>query len=283
MTIIAGTDGTDWGMTAVEWAAAEAQRRHTPLRIVHASDGEWHESRFATGARYAGVARELADAVVADARDRACEIAPGLEITTGTRIGPATPCLLEAAKDAELLVLGSRGGGGFAGLRLGSVSQRVATHAPCPVVVVPGRDVPSGPVAVGLGDSPAAEPVLAAAFDAAAGRGCGLTIVRSLAEAIPSWLAEFRRADIPAPEERTAELDRIEEQLRPWRDKYPDVAAEVVLAHDTAASSLVRASHSAQLAVVGRRGDGAIGGALLGSAGLQLLHHAACPVLIARA
>lgn len=50
MTIIAGTDGADWGMTAVEWAAAEAQRRRTPLRILHALDWDWHESRTVAAA-----------------------------------------------------------------------------------------------------------------------------------------------------------------------------------------------------------------------------------------
>ncbi|GAA3950437.1 universal stress protein [Actinoplanes auranticolor] len=68
-------------------------------------------------------------------------------------------------------MLGSRGRGGFGGLLLGSVSRRVATHAPCPVVVVRGRgNVVDGPVAVGVDDSPAADTVLATAFEAAAGR-----------------------------------------------------------------------------------------------------------------
>jgi nucleotide-binding universal stress UspA family protein len=282
MTIIAGTDGTDWGMTAVEWAAAEARRRGTPLRIVHAFDWDWHESRFEIGTKYVDVARELADAVAAEALDRAREVAPDVDVTTDTLLGHAAPRLLEAAQGAELLVLGSRGRGGFAGLLLGSVSQRLATHAPCPVVVIRSRSVPGGPVAVGVDDSPTADQVLAAAFEAAAREECGLILVRSFAPAIPPWLADLRRADIPTPEEKTVELGRIEEQLRPWRDKYPDVHVESVLTHDTAASSLVRGSNRTRLVVVGSRGHGEIAGTLLGSVGLQLLHHAACPVLIVR-
>ena len=55
---------------------------------------------------------------------------------------------------------------------------------------------------------------------------------------------------------------------------------ETVLTHDTAASSLIHGSHDTRLVVVGSRGHGAVGGALLGSVGLHLLHHADCPVLI---
>ncbi|MFC7277700.1 universal stress protein [Paractinoplanes rhizophilus] len=282
MTIIAGTDGTDWGMTAVEWAAAEAQRRRTPLRIAHAFDWDWRDSRFGVGAKYVEVARELAEAVAAEALDRAREVAPDIDVTTDTLPGHAAPRLLEAALGAELLVLGSRGRGGFAGLLLGSVSQRLATHAPCPVVVIRSRSVPGGPVAVGVDDHPAADHVLAAAFEAAAREECGLIVVRSFAPAIPPWLPDVRRAGIPTPEEKAIELGRIEEQLRPWREKYPDVAVESVLTHDTAAACLVRGSNSTRLVVVGSHGHGEIAGSLLGSVGLQLLHHAACPVLIVR-
>ena len=132
-------------------------------------------------------------------------------------------------------MVGSRGRGGFASLLLGSVSQRVATHAPCPVVVVRGReDVADGPVAVGVDDSAAAEHA------------------------------------------------RLEELLSPWRLKFPEVPVEVLVSHDSPAAVLNGVSHGAQLVIVGSRGHGTVAGALLGSAGLQLLHHADCPVWIAR-
>jgi nucleotide-binding universal stress UspA family protein len=282
MTILVGTDGTDHGTAAVEWAAIETQRRRTALRIVHAFDWDWHESRFDIGNEYIDVGRHLAEAVVAEAYDRARECGPDIEIETDTLIGHATPCLLEAARDAELLVVGSRGRGGFAGMLVGSVSQRLATHAACPVAVIRGHDVPGGPIITGVDDSPAAERVLAAAFDEAAVQGCGLIVVRSLAPAIPPWLADVRRADILSPADRAAELQRFEDQLAPWRDKYPGVAGETVLTHDSAASALVLGSRKSRLVVVGARGHGTVGGSLLGSVGLQLLHHAASPVLIVR-
>jgi nucleotide-binding universal stress UspA family protein len=249
---------------------------------VHAFDWDWRDSRFGVGAKYVEVARELAEAVAVEALDRAREVAPDIEAGTETPAGHAVPRLIEAAEGADLLVLGSRGRGGFAGLLLGSVSHRLAAHAPCPVVVIRSRTVPDGPVAAGIDESPAAGQVLAAAFPAAAREKCGLIVVRSFAPAVPPWLADVRRTGIPAPEEKTAELGRIEEQLRPWRDKYPDVPVETVLTQQTAAAALVRGSHDTRLVVVGSRGHGEIGGTLLGSVGLQLLHHAACPVLIVR-
>jgi len=134
--IIVGTDGTDSSMAAVAWAATEAQRRGLPLRIVYAYDWDWHESRFDIGNEHLDVARQLADAVVAYAYDRAREVAPNADISTDTLVGHALPRLTEVAEGAELLVLGNRGRGGFAGLLLGSVSQHLIHHAGCPVAVV---------------------------------------------------------------------------------------------------------------------------------------------------
>jgi len=282
MTILVGTDGTDWSMAAVEWAAIEAQRRRTALRIVHAFDWDWHGARFEIGTQYIDIGRQLAEAVLTEAAERARECAPDLAIDTDTLIGPATPGLLQAAGGAELLVVGSRGRGGFTGLLLGSVSQRVAAHAPCPVAVIRGRDVPGGPIVAGIDDSPAADRILAAAFEEAATQGCGLIVLHSLAPAIPPWLADVRRADVLSPEDRAAELRRIEDLLAPWRDKYPGVLGETVLTHDTAAAALVHRSRESRLVVVGSGGHGAVGGSLLGAVGMQLLHHAASPVLIVR-
>lgn len=135
--ILVGTDGTAASHAAVQWAAREAQRRGLPLRIVHAFDWQWEAARYDAGAEHIDIARLLADAVVAAARDQARAVAPGLRIELDPLIGEPAPQLLAAAEEgAELLVVGSRGRGGFAGLLLGSVSRRVAAHAPCPVAVV---------------------------------------------------------------------------------------------------------------------------------------------------
>ncbi|MEV4346472.1 universal stress protein [Actinoplanes sp. NPDC049596] len=280
--IVVGTDGTTCGSAAVEWAADEARRRRMPLRIVHAFDWDWNESRLDIGNEYIDVARLLADSVVSAARDRARALAPDVEIETDTLIGHASPRLAEASRDADLLVVGSRGRGGFAGLLLGSVSQRMATRAACPVVVVRGQVTPEGPVVVGADDSPGSDRVLETAFAAAAARDAVLTVVRSYLPVIPLWLADVRPSEVETPAQDSDERARLHEQLAPWIEKYPQVKVEVVLTHQSAAAALVAASAGAQLAVIGSHGHGAIGGALLGSAGLPLLHHAECPVLVVR-
>jgi nucleotide-binding universal stress UspA family protein len=67
-----------------------------------------------------------------------------------------------------------------------------------------------------------------------------------------------------------------------WRDKYPQVQAETSVAHGGPARVLVGMSHTAQVVIVGSRGHGSWSAAVLGSVGLQLIHHADCPVLISR-
>jgi nucleotide-binding universal stress UspA family protein len=279
--IIAATDGTDSSLTAVEWAAAEAQQRGLPLRVVYAYDWDWHDTRADLGTEDVDVARQLADAVVAFAYDRAREVAPDAHISTETLVGHAVPRLIEVSRGAELLVVGSRGRGGFAGLLLGSVSQRMATHAPCPVVVVRGRANPDGPIVAGVDDTDAGTPVLAAAFETAAALGRPLTVVHSDPSPLPVWLNDVPPAAvITHPEQDAAEREDLGQRLAPWQEKYPDVPAEPVLTHEGAASWLVKASRTARLVIVGGGHSATVGGALLGSTVTQLLHHADCPVLI---
>ena len=280
--ILVGTDGSGGSKTAVQWAAREAERRGILLRIVHAFDWEWHGARYTIGGEFLDAARQHADAVIAAATDQARAVAPAIRIQADTLIGNPVPRLLEIAADADLLVVGNRGRGGFASLLLGSVSQRVALHAPCPVVVVRGERE-AGPVAVGVDDSPAAERVLDAAFTAAAERGCSVVGIRTYLPPTPLWLAsDVSAVEVETPEQDSIERERLENQLVPWRGKFPEVPVETVVSHDSAAAVLVGVSKGAQLVVVGSRGHGALAGAFLGSTGMQLLHHADCPVLIVR-
>jgi nucleotide-binding universal stress UspA family protein len=281
-SIIVGVDGTESSNAAIDWAVGEAGRRRLPLRVVHVLDWDWPVAQYDFTGEYLDKGRSGAEAIVTGAHDRAWKAASGFVVDTDVLIGYPAQRLLEAARDAELVVLGHRGRGGFAGLRLGSVSQRVATHAPCPVVVVRGRTDADGPVVAGVDESPAAELVLESAFAAAAGRGCPLVVLRSYLPAIPLWLADVRPADVDTPEQDATECADLEARLEPWRGKYPQVPVEVVLTRDSPAAALVEASGRARLVVVGGRGHGQFAGTLLGSAGLQLLHHADCPVHIMR-
>jgi len=282
-TIVVATDGTEHGRAALDWAAREARHRRAQLRIVHAYEWDWHETRYDVGNEYIDVARSLAEAVVADAYHHAQKITPDVPVTTEILIGRPAPRLLEVSRDADVLVVGHRGRGGFAGLLLGSVSESVAAHAPCPVVVVRGHSAEGdGPVVVGIDDSPASEAVLARAFAEADEREAAVVVVHSYLPVIPLWVADLRPESVDTPEQDAAEGTGLDERLAPWREKYPVVPVETVLNHRSAAATLVERSHGAQLVVVGTRRHGRAGAVLAGSAGLQLLHHADCPVLIVR-
>lgn len=178
-------------------------------------------------------------------------MAGDLEVEGNPLIGNAAARLLEESAHAELTVLGSRGRGGLGSLLLGSVSRRVATHAAGPVVVVRGRD--EGPVVAGVDDSPGADIVRRAAFEAAAGRDTGLFVVRSYLPEAPLWLGDVATA-VAEGQERAG----LTEQPAPWRARFPEVPVQPVLTHETAASALVTASERAQLVIVGSRGPGCI-------------------------
>ena len=181
--ILVAVDGHDWD--ALEWAAAEAAARRSPLRVVHAVNWPplaWN--LYAGAYPWDAVAHEWAVRVVEEAAVRARVVAPDLEVTTHLQVGPAAAAVLrEASRDDALIVL-SRGR--KAGRRVGSVSRQVARHAPCPVAVVDllGQ-APRGPsaerVVVGadLGVGVGAADPLDFAFRAAQRRGVGLTAVHT--------------------------------------------------------------------------------------------------------
>jgi nucleotide-binding universal stress UspA family protein len=138
-TIVVGIDGSDTASVAARWAAREAEIRGADLLMISA----W--SIPIDGFGFAGVAfsedifksfRATAEGYLADAVDHVRAISKVLHVTTKAVEGQAAAVLLHEARDAELLVVGSRGLGGFRGLLLGSVSQQCVDHAPCPVVVV---------------------------------------------------------------------------------------------------------------------------------------------------
>ena len=139
--IVVGIDGSEGSERALEWAAAEARLRAAQLSLVRA----WYPpAALYGGLGWTGISADVIDdfrELAAKQLEDACtKHAASLEGLTVERLVPedlAAPALIEAAADADLLVVGTRGHGGFAGLLLGSVSQQCAHHAPCPVVIVP--------------------------------------------------------------------------------------------------------------------------------------------------
>lgn len=136
--IVVGVDGSDGSRRALEWAAGEA-RNHAGRLVVLAA---WEIPVLVDGSG-AWERGKLSDALRAEAEDRSAsmarEVCDGLEYVSRAVEGPAARALVDAARNADMLVVGSRGRGGFSSLLLGSVSSQCAHHAPCPVVIVPVR------------------------------------------------------------------------------------------------------------------------------------------------
>lgn len=134
--IVVGVDGSDGADAALEWALDEGRLRGAELDVIHA----FYLFPDLTEAAVLTDEPDMvaqAEELLRKAVEPAVATRPGLTVQTRAVQGPVARTLLDAAADADLLVVGSRGRGGFAGLLLGSVSQQCVHHAPCPVVVVP--------------------------------------------------------------------------------------------------------------------------------------------------
>lgn len=284
--VVAGVDGSDSALEAARWAAREAHRRRVPLRLVSAFG--WtaghHLGDPGFGTDYIAVLLQKARDEVAAAAVAAASVAAELAIEQEVITGFPVPVLNGEAARAQLVVLGNRGLGGFTGLLAGSVAVALATHAPCPVVVVRGSAPDAaprleGPVVVGLDGSPTSEAAVGFAFEAADRRGVPLMAVHTWSDyQIESTMVAVLEGDaIDADEHRL-----LSERLAGWSEKYPDVSVRRLVTRHRPAATLIEQSQHAQLVVVGSRGRGGFAGLLLGSVSHALLHHAACPVAVVR-
>ncbi|KUL23471.1 universal stress protein [Actinoplanes awajinensis] len=281
MSVVIAADGTDASRSATVWAAAEAARRGQLLQVLHVLDWEWSTARYEFSNDRFDADRRHADGIVAQAARVAREAVPAIEVVSDVLVGDPAAQLVAASESAALMVLGDRGRGGFAGLRLGSVSQRVATHARCPVAVIRGglRSAEALVVA-GVDDSAAAGGVLDAAFTAADQRHARLLLVHSSLPPFRGYHGHLSAAESHTPDHDTAARDLLAHQAAPWQARFPAVAVDLLVSHLGPAAALVGAARDAELVIAGSRGHGVLAGTLLGSTGLQLLHYADCPVLI---
>ena len=143
--IVVGIDGSQPAQRGLEWAVTEASVRGARLVVVHA----WQPPAAVMSPYGATLADpvSLADTAQAILADSVASVdMTSLAVEPELRLvqGPAAPALIDAARGGALLVVGSRGRGGFTGLLLGSVSQQIAQHATVPVVIVPPRTAHSG-------------------------------------------------------------------------------------------------------------------------------------------
>lgn len=267
--VLVGVDASAASLSAVRWAAKEAERRGRGLLLFHACvfdgdpprHGPFEESELLLEHIYSWLRHAVG---IAKAE------APGVEVESTVHLGLAADLLIAASAEAPVLVLGSHGIGGLRGALIGSVALRVAAEAHCPVVVVRGHADTSGPVVAGLDPAVSDEPVLRFAAEAAESRDVPLVVVRAWHEGVLSSATEV-----------TQQEHGLERQLADWPGRYPGVQLTPTVVKDRKPSrALLHAAPAPQLIVVGSRGRGPVAGGLLGSTGNDLLAHATCPVAV---
>ncbi|MGW3340332.1 universal stress protein [Streptomyces sp. NPDC001009] len=287
--VIAAVDGSEDSLRALDWALQTARRRVAPLRVMHVRQyAAWGEADIIV----ADPPDESGDPVLDEVRARLAERTdlPTVEYVAVEGVPGAV--LPELGADAQLLVLGSRGRGGFASLLLGSNSLAAARDASCPVVVVPrpGREVHAEPperpgprVVVGLHVDSPDDGVLGFAFAEAALLGARLQVIAAYPWPVQTWSAPGQLVPPPIDQIAVESETRVlaEGFLDPLRAQFPDVEAEAEALPGDAAGHLVALSAGADLVVVGRhRRRLLVPARMLGSVTQAVLLHAASPVAV---
>ena len=284
--ILVGVDGSTESLSAVSWAADRALRTgdHVHILCTYALASY---SAAALDGGYAVLddaalrqgAQQVVDEAVMHARTRG-------DVTVSGSVEPGDPAavLVEMSREVSLIVVGSRGGGGFADRLLGAVSSALPAHSKCPVVVVPRRSsgksfTPVERIVVGLDGSDVASAALRRAIDETAAWNAELTAV----SAVPIASGGGMMSWLPAAVDRDALLRDVRAGLNTAIEKALDGRDLEVSRHaldGNAASLLIEFSTAVDLVVVGTRGRGGFAGVLLGSTSQTVLAHSTCPVMV---
>jgi nucleotide-binding universal stress UspA family protein len=282
LPVIAGVDGSPQSIAAAHWAAAEAVRRQAPLQLLYV--WPWlpvQAASIPSPAQLQEGTRQMLDRARADILTEHTDLA--VETVLATANNP--DALATAGREAQLLVLGSRGLGGFKGLLVGSTGLATAARATCPVVLVragehAAEQPGSRPVVLGLDARHPAEATLDFAVQLAAERGAPLRVVHTWALP-PLWsvnpirLGEGERAEM---EDQETQL--LRDAVRPWQDKHSGVDIRTDVRLGSAAEVLVDEADRAALVVVGRHLQRPALGLRLGPVAHAVIHHAPCPVAV---
>ncbi|KRC42568.1 MULTISPECIES: universal stress protein [Oerskovia] len=289
--VLVGVDGSEPSLHALDWAAAYARQVGWPLHVVCS----YSLPSFTAASLDGGYAalddtaiQEGAKAVLAEATQRA--EAAGVRTTAAIATGDAAGVLVELSKDYSLVVVGTRGRGGFTERLLGTVSSALPAHSRCPTVVVPlksggeGGELPAiqplKRIVVGVDGSPSADIALRHAIKQARAWSAELVAVAG----VPVGAGAGLLAWLPASIDHQQVLDDITEGLNVIVDRHeaenPDVPIKRIVLDGTGAELLTEFSTASDLVVVGSRGRGGFTGLLLGSTSQAVLHHSACPVMV---
>ena len=275
-TWIVGVDGSENSVRALKWAVRHAPARASMLRVIRA----WRVPT--TGGQEMMPPRiddfrpvtayEFLDEVIAELKPH------GVTVEGLVKHGTASSVLLDACDDADLLIVGTRGLGGFARLLLGSTSHQCATHARIPVVVVPATiNVKAAieSIVVGIDASSGARAALAWTLDFASH---DVTIHTVGAWSRAGWIrADLEDADTEI-DAALVEFHAAVGEVENARSESGRTERSFVQDHPTTA--LLEASSAADLLVVGERGRRGLKAALLGSVATEVLHRSDRPIVV---
>ncbi len=278
--VIVGVDGSQSSREALRWGHYLAGILGAQLEAVTAwqavFEGRGRLGMAASGWDPAVEARQQLDACVDEA------LGPDAASVTRTALhGAPARVLVEASEDADLLVVGSHGYGGFAGLLLGSASASVARHADCPVLVTRGEPTelpPVKPIVVGVDESPSSISAL---------RWAKAIAGTAPVHAIGVWASLYDSAPVVPNVDPQLEVEIKHEAAEHLEEATREVFGDAenlttTLTTGGAARVLVEASADASLVVVGSRGLGGFRGLLLGSVSAVCVRHSESAVLVVR-
>jgi nucleotide-binding universal stress UspA family protein len=277
--VLVGVDESQEAQHAVDWAVADAATTGSTVTVVHVVPplsaavmditpemGRYLERR----------AQKMLNATV----QRAEQVTPGVKVDARLLHGNPPAELITLADEADQVVLGSRGTGGFASLLLGSVGAEVAAHARRPTVIVREQGHRRGPVIVGVDGSERGDSALEYGFAYAARHGLALQALHTYPYYVVTPPFPTRPVDVGKLRDEAEKV--AQDALGRWSAKFPDVLSEWAVAQGGAARHLLEGSEGSSLLAVGCRGHGGFAGLLLGSVSQAVIRHAHCPVVVTR-
>jgi nucleotide-binding universal stress UspA family protein len=283
--ILVAVDGSAESDAAVRWAAHEAVLRDTPITLMHvvvpvvtswpvrslqAEFNEWQEDN----------ARQVIEHAEKTLRAGVGEAAVS-DLHSQIAHEYVVPALVNASKDADMVVVGSRGLGAVGRAVLGSTSGGVLRYAHCPVAVIHADEAQApdrnSPVLLGIDGTRASEAATAFAFEEASRRKVDLVALHAWSD-----VGVFPVVGMHWQEYEDEGHEVLGERLAGWQAQYPDVHVRRRIMCDRPARWLIEESQQAQLVVVGSHGRGGFPGMLLGSVSTAVAEGAKAPVIVVR-
>lgn len=283
--LVVGVDGSVASDAAVRWAGREALMRGLPITVVNVVAPTLISSTMAPNDTITQGQEDRAREILDRAQRIVDEVAGNKppNVSAVMVYAGVVPTLLEESRDAQMIVVGSRGPDAFGRHVLGSVSSGLLHHAQCPVAVVHDPEQAEheirddAPVLVGIDGSPASEAATALAFDEAARRNVPLVALHAWSDVgvFPILGMDWRTY-------RDQGDEVLGERLAGWQERYPDVQVHRRMVCDVPARWLLDESTKAQLVVLGSHGRGGYPGVHLGSVSSAVTQSAHVPVIVVR-